>query len=211
MLRTQFKDQAELDIYITEQKDRKIKGYLTKSEREQLERMIKNSNEFIKKETNLIHKTFFPIVEDINELRKPCQEVTENNDEIKMIIKRLKDTLENRGGVGISANQIGYNKRISILKVPIFKDKKMEFIEYTIINAQIDEKAKLVKINDESCLSFPKIYVDTQRYVYCVITYMNEKMELQTKPLQDLESLIAQHEIDHQNGLTIFQRRVIAR
>lgn len=211
MLRTQFKNQLELDIYLTEQKERKIKGYLTHSERDTLEKMIKNPNEYIKKETNLIHKSFFPIIEDINELRKPCQEVIEMNDETEMIIKRLKETLKNREGVGISANQIGYSKKISILKVPIFKDKKMEFKEYTIINARIIEKAKIVRIKNEGCLSFPKIYVDTARYVYCIVEYMNEKMKLQTNALQDLESVIYQHEQAHQDGKTIFDFKWSAR
>jgi len=36
---------------------------------------------------------------------------------------------------------------------------------------------------------------------------LNEKMELQTRILQDMKGICVQHEIDHQNGLTIFDKK----
>jgi len=205
MLKTQFKDQGDFVIYRAEQKLRMEKGYLTRSEREIVKSMLEENYKptFIKEE-----KSKLPIVTNILELRKPCQKVTKE-DNIKEIIQKLKDTLESNGGLGLTANQIGINKRISYVKIPKFtnKNKEIQYNECVLINAKIIEKQTPLKVKDEGCLSFSGVYVDTIRYVFCTIESLNEKLELQTNLYQDLEALAIQHEIDHQNGVTIFDRK----
>ena len=155
-----------------------------------------------------IKKNIRPIVTNIKELHKPCEEVTKE-DNIKDIIQCLKDTLESKKGWGISANQIGIQKKISYIKVPKFidKNKQMQYNEYVLINAKIIEKDRPSKVNNESCLSFPGIGVITKRYVFCTVEYLNEKMESQTRVLQDLEALVVQHEVDHQLSIVLFDRK----
>jgi peptide deformylase len=202
MIKTEFKDKLEFDMYLTEQKVRQERGYLTRTERESLKQMLdKNYKPNFIKEL----KPKLPIVTNINELNKPCQEVTKE-DNIKEIIQKLKDALDSIGGLGISANQIGIQKRISYIRIPKYNptNKKMEFTESIIINAKIIEKNRPTKVNNESCLSFPGIGVTTKRYVFITIEYLNEKMELQTAMSQDLESFVLQHEYSHQQGRTIF-------
>jgi len=153
-----------------------------------------------------------PIITNIKELRKPCLEVTKEDD-IKSIVQDLKDTLESKKCVGLTANQIGFNKKISYIKIPktIDKNKQVQYGEYVLINAKIIEKERLIKVKGESCMSFPGIDVITRRYVFCIVQYYNEKMELQTGTFQDLESICVQHECDHQTGITIFQRKWVAK
>ncbi len=146
-----------------------------------------------------------PIITNISELRRPCLEVTKE-DNIKEIIQDLKDTLESKKGLGITANQIGISKQISYIKVPKnfdTKNKQWIYSEYILINAKILEKERPIKIQNESCLSFPGLKVTTKRYVFIVVEYQNEKLDTQTAMFQDLESLVVQHEISHQQGKTI--------
>ncbi len=146
-----------------------------------------------------------PIITNINELRQLCQEVT-NNDNIKELIQDLKDTLATKKGVGLTANQIGINKKISYIKLPkgISKDKKIDYNEYILINAKIVEKNRPVQVRGESCLSFPGVSVITRRYVFITVTYLDENLKERTGLFQDLEALVVQHEIAHQEGKTIF-------
>jgi len=146
-----------------------------------------------------------PIVTNINELRKPC-ELIKKEDNIKEIIQDLKDTLEVKKCIGLTANQIGINKKISYIKIPKFidKDKKIQYNEYIIINAKIIEKDRPVRINNESCVSFPGINVITRRYVYITLEYLDENLLPQASAFQDLESLVIQHEVAHQESKTIF-------
>jgi len=150
-----------------------------------------------------------PIVTLITELKKPCLEV-EEDENIKSLIQDLKDTLNSVKGWGISANQIGVNKRVSYIKVPKFMDpktKEIKYSEYILINAKIIEKDKPVKIENEGCLSFPGVYVHTRRYIFITVVFENEKRQVQTGTMQDYEALATQHEIDHQNGIVIFNRK----
>ena len=150
------------------------------------------------------------IITNINELRHPCQEVTKD-DNIKEIIQDLKDTLNtfSRKAIGLTANQIGINKKISYIKIPksIDKNKEIKYNEYILINAKIIEKDKPIQTKNESCLSFPGIGIITRRYIFVTVEYLNEDMKLHTGLMQDLEAICVQHEIDHQNGITIFDRK----
>jgi peptide deformylase len=149
-----------------------------------------------------------PIITNINELRQLCQEVT-NNDNIKELIQDLKDTLATKKGVGLTANQIGINKKISYIKLPkgISKDKKIDYNEYILINAKIVEKDRPIQVRGESCLSFPGVSVITRRYVFITVTYLDENLRERTGLFQDLEALVVQHEIDHQSGIVLFDRK----
>ena len=206
MLKTQFKDKVKFDIYIAEQKVRMEKGYLTRSERDSLKKMLdKNYKPIFIKEEKPKGKS---IVTNIRELRKPCLPV-EKGEDISQIIKDLKETLNRTGGLGLTANQIGYNKRISYIRTPYYnpKKKKVDFKEYLLINTKIIEKDRPTKIMNETCLSFPKIEVITKRYVFITIENYNENLEVNILPLQDTDALVVQHEVDHQNGITIFNRK----
>jgi peptide deformylase len=155
-----------------------------------------------------IKKDIRPIVANLTELRKPCLPV-EKGENVKDIIQALKDTLEVKKGWGLSANQIGINKRISYIKIPKFvdKNKQIQYNEFVLINAKIIEHDRPIKVMDEGCLSFPGIRVHTRRYVFITIEYLNEKMEPQAMSYQDMESICIQHEVDHTLGITIFDRK----
>jgi len=206
MIRKTFESKSEVDTYLSEQKIRMEKGYLTVSERTELKSLLEKPESLIVPKQKDITE-YKKIITNINALKVPCLEVRKDED-IKHIIKDLKDTLNCVSGLGLSAPQIGYNRQISYIKIPkITKDKKIEFNEYILINAKIIEKDRPIQVKNEGCLSFPGVSVDTLRYVFCTVEYLNEKMELQTGMMQDLESLAVQHEIDHQNSITIFDRK----
>jgi len=141
------------------------------------------------------------IVSSIVELKKPCEEVTKN-DEYKTIIKDLKDTLiSHPNGLGLSANQIAYNKKISYLRIP---KSKTEFDEYILINPKITDKLGKASSFKEGCLSFPGITVITSRYMIIAVEYYDEDFKKIIKVFEGLKAIVAQHEIGHLNGKTIF-------
>jgi len=144
------------------------------------------------------------IVTNIKELHKPCELVTQGED-IKSIIQDLKDTLEFKKCIGLTANQIGINKKISYIKIPTFvdKEKQVKYNEYVLINVKILEKEKPIQVKREACVSFPGLEITTKRYVYITAEYLNEEMRLITGVFQDLDAICIQHEYSHQQGRTI--------
>jgi len=210
MLKTRFDSVIEASVYITLQKIRQEKGYLTRSEREQLKKLIEKPESFVK-EPEVVRQ--LPIVTDIKELSKPCAPV-EAGEDISRIITELKETLNTSGGLGLSANQIGYNKQIAYIKIMKGynkETKKIEYNEIVLINPKILEHDRRIKVKGERCLSLPHVSVDTDRWVFITVQNCNEKLEPSVFCSQDMEAICIEHEIDHLNGKTILDRKHKAR
>ena len=147
-----------------------------------------------------------PIVSNINELHKPCA-LIEPKEDVAQIIIDLKDTLATKKGYALAANQIGINKCICYLKVPKNQDPKTKEIiyeEFVAINPIIIEKSRKILLKQEGCLSFPGVRIDTDRYVFCIVEYEDEKRQKHTVIAQDLISFVWQHECSHLKGRIIF-------
>ena len=149
------------------------------------------------------------IVTDITALRHPSI-LVEKNEDIKELIQDLKDTLATTTGYALAAPQIGINKQVCYIKIikNIDKEaKKIDYEEIVAINPRIIEKDRKIIFRREGCLSLLGLRIDTDRYVFCIVEYENEKRELQTSMPQDIISFIWQHEIDHLEGRTIIERK----
>lgn len=154
-----------------------------------------------------------PIISNIIELRKPTIPV-EKHENVSEVIQDLKDSLDTKKGYALAANQIGYNKSICYIKIPLrinTKTKQVDYQETIAINPKIVEKTNKIVLRQEGCLSFPGIRIDTDRFVFCTIEYENEKRETKTALVQDLTAFVWQHEIDHLRGLIIMNRKHKAR
>lgn len=146
------------------------------------------------------------IVKDENYLRQNSKEVKEGED-ISGIKELLEANIHYHGGYGISAIQIGIPKQVCLINVkePIY-----------LVNPVIKEKQGSVEYK-ESCLSFPNQTVNTSRSESVLVETKNFGGQLFFEPNEPdydmddkglLESIVTQHEIDHLNGITIFDREV---
>jgi peptide deformylase len=109
----------------------------------------------------------------------------------------------------LSAPQIGIKKCVCFISIPsINKEKNLiEYHEKVLINPVIIEKSTPIQVKGEGCCSFPGIRVDTDRYVYCTVEFLDEDLKSQVGSVQDLESFAIQHEVDHLLGTLIFDRK----
>lgn len=98
-------------------------------------------------------------------------------------------------GLGIAAVQISVLKRMIIITV----NGKL----VTVINPVITKTGKDKKISREGCLSFPNKFVKKQRWYRVTV----EGISIDRQPLKlnlySTSSFVAQHEIDHLNGIHI--------
>ena len=103
-------------------------------------------------------------------------------------------------GVGLAAPQIGVHKRVCVVHV----DKPLIFI-----NPKIEE-ADGEFVYAEGCLSYPNQLVKTNRFKEISVSAENldQPMVFQagSNPRLTLECVAVQHEIDHLDGITIFDR-----
>jgi peptide deformylase len=155
------------------------------------------------------------LIQDPSKLKTKIEPTPFTQQEIDEISVTLLQELKKHGGIGLSANQIGINKRACVINV------KEPLV---LINPRVAEVSEESVVYVEQCLSMPKTMrkpVQTVRFktitVECdnlgtVIFSPDSKEEWKTSEefYNDegmLECVVAQHEIDHLEGRLITDRR----
>ena len=152
------------------------------------------------------------IVTDTIKLKKVVTDLPKNKSEEEVLSAALFTALEKEKGFGLSANQIGVDKRMCIINI---KEPMV------LVNPKIVKRSEEAVQYIESCLSLPKtmrkpkntvrsisITVDTDN-LGTVEFGPDEKDKIGTEGhnyFADeglLECVVAQHEIDHLDGILI--------
>ena len=141
------------------------------------------------------------IIKDKIKLQEKCSPVSVKEGE-EIGVRLLHELRESENGIGLAANQIGINKRVCVVNV------KEPLV---LINPKIVEKSKEQFIFPEGCLSFPDSKIKTQRHQDIIVEADNHKGKLSfsanSKDINDaFECVCVQHEIDHLDGITMFDR-----
>ena len=141
------------------------------------------------------------IIKDKIKLQEKCSTVSIKEGE-EIGVRLLHKLRESKNGIGLAANQIGINKRVCVINV------KEPLV---LINPKIVEKSKEQFIFPEGCLSFPDSKIKTTRYQDIVVEADNHEGRLSfsanSQNINDaFECVCVQHEIDHLDGITMFDR-----
>ena len=141
------------------------------------------------------------------------------DDGLKIAKELLEILSERKDGIGLAANQIGYDAAVAVVNV-----REPLILINPVIKEQWDEIDYY-----EGCLSFPKKGVHTKRYKNIIIHTEQEESDWyfsgaetssegkgtweeegrkQDQELRILESVCVQHEIDHLNGISCIDKAV---
>ena len=139
---------------------------------------------------------------------------------LKIAEELLNILSERKDGIGLAANQVGYDAAVAVVNVrePLI-----------LINPVIKEKWEEIDYY-EGCLSWPKKGVNTKRYKNIVIhteqeecdwyfsgaenpsdgkgSWEDDSNHKKDEELRILESVCVQHEIDHLNGISCIDKAV---
>lgn len=88
-------------------------------------------------------------------LTKVCRPVTEFNDRLHVLLDDLADTLEDSGGVGLAAPQVGVLRRVCVVLDE--EDQLIELVNPEIIRTEGEQTGL------EGCLSVPGKYGEVTR------------------------------------------------
>ena len=154
------------------------------------------------------------IIQEINKLNKPCEEVSTIKEGEEIAAKLLDELSKSENGIGLAANQIGINKRVCVVNVPTGNNTD----PVILINPVIIEKSKEMFGFVEGCLSFPDKSVKTMRHKSLKVKSLNFEGTMYfeaTPPVNNpkdlsnaFETACVQHEIDHLDGITMFEREL---
>ncbi|HON58252.1 MAG TPA: peptide deformylase [Smithella sp.] len=146
--------------------------------------------------------------DDIPVLRKKSTEVKVPYDkETIEIIKTLVESfLERDDAVGLSAPQIGINRRVIVFRNKGFdqEPKKRNKNDFEVlVNPRITQSRGELVTMAEGCLSCPDIQVDVARFPEIKVRAFDATQEKVNKRYLDFVARIIQHEIDHLDGKLI--------
>ena len=126
-------------------------------------------------------------------LTKVCRPVTEFNDRLHELLDDMADTLEEAGGVGLAAPQVGILRRVCIVE-----DEQGEIIE--LINPEII-KTEGEQTGLEGCLSVPGEFGLVKRPMHVKVRAQNRFGEWFEVEGDGLTARCFCHEIDHLEGI----------
>lgn len=115
---------------------------------------------------------------------------------VSELVKDMFELMRSKDGVGLAAPQVGIPERLIIIEYGS--------ISTAIINpAIIKRPGKIVTSINEGCLSYPSKKVNRKRHKRVIVTGFGVDWKPVKFDFRGFAAFIAQHEIDHLNGITI--------
>ena len=150
-------------------------------------------------------------------LRKKGAKIDSITPEIKKLIADMLETMRERHGVGLAAQQVGRALQLTVVDVREVQDRPStlelggkpadvnEIMPLVLINPDIKPSGEPVA-SGEGCLSFPEIYAEISRPGLVDVKALNEKLKPVEFRAGGLLSRAIQHEVDHLNGILFIDR-----
>jgi peptide deformylase len=125
-------------------------------------------------------------------------------EEKKEYLQTLIATAKANGGIGLAANQIGWNNRVAV----VFKTLAgaIKIGEPVILVNPIVLKTGKKILSTEGCLSLPGKSFTVDRYDTILVKYLDHNDKQQVKEFKGLLAKAVQHELDHLAGILIINK-----
>lgn len=136
-------------------------------------------------------------------LRTVTEPVQSFDEQLKALIQDLWDTMYEAQGVGLAANQIGRRERVCVLHPR--REGEEEHPPLVLVNPVILSGSGEIRW-EEGCLSIPGFSAEVVRYHTVEIEACTPEGERREYRLSGFPAVVAQHEIDHLEGILFVDR-----
>lgn len=134
-------------------------------------------------------------------LRKKTKKVTKIDDKFIELVGSMFNTMHRATGIGLAAPQIGSELAVTVIDISRTEDKKKIKTEpITLINPVIKDHHGEITL-EEGCLSIPYVRADVTRPETIYVEYQDLDLNKHYVELKGFLARVAQHEIDHLNGV----------
>jgi peptide deformylase len=124
--------------------------------------------------------------------------VTDIDGKVVRIVEEMFDTLyDSDSGIGLAAPQVGIQRQIFVWDMD---DEPMVILNPTIVESDGEW------VYDEGCLSIPGLYVEMTRPKTVLMKGIDMNGNEISLEADELEARLFQHELDHLNGVLMFDR-----
>ncbi len=134
-------------------------------------------------------------------LRKKTKKVTKIDDKFIELVGSMFNTMHKASGIGLAAPQIGSDMALTVIDISRTEEKKKLKTEpLTLINPVIKDFHGEITL-EEGCLSIPYVRGDVTRPETIYVEYQDLDLNKHYIELKGFIARVAQHEIDHLNGV----------
>ncbi len=135
-------------------------------------------------------------------LRNPAGPVAEVDEEVRILVERMLGIMGSAHGVGLAAPQIGVARRVLVYRA------RDEDEAHVLINPELVERSEEVEVGTEGCLSLlgGELQVPVERHLRIRVTGQDAGGDPVELDAEGFEARVIQHEIDHLDGVLIFDR-----
>ena len=134
-------------------------------------------------------------------LREKCEKVSIFDDELRILLDNMLETMYVDKGCGLAAPQVGITKRIIVVDPNPSDDDLSARQPMHLINPEIVWHSEETVLFKEGCLSLPEQRADVERYERVRVHYIDYNGNEQEILADDILAIILQHEIDHLDGI----------
>lgn len=136
------------------------------------------------------------------ELKTPTERITTFNGELEKIVKNMIETMYSAPGIGLAANQVGVNLRLTTIDLSVGEDPSQLIVlcNPEIITSEGEQKC------EEGCLSIPDFTDSVVRPAKLTVVGQDIHGEELKIEGTDLMARCLSHEIDHLNGILFIDR-----
>jgi peptide deformylase len=114
--------------------------------------------------------------------------------DLGLIEKSMIEIMNSSNGIGISANQVGFDRRVIVIK-----PKGQE--PFALFNPKIISTSNIDTQDQEGCLSFPDLYLPVKRFDSVVVEFIDKNKKSCKIEFKGYDAKCVQHEIDHLDGI----------
>jgi peptide deformylase len=127
-------------------------------------------------------------------LRTRAVTVESVDDELRLLLDDLFETMYEAPGIGLAATQVDVHKRVLVADVSADKSEPL-----ALINPLILERDG-VTVTEEGCLSVPGYYEEVERAGHIRVRFLDRDGEEVEMDADGLLAVCIQHEMDHLDG-----------
>ena len=120
----------------------------------------------------------------------------------KAISEEMIELMVQEGGIGLSANQVGLDARIFVMKPHLLEDKS----PLVIINPHLASVTVNYENLPEGCLSHPDLFLSVKRPRGIIANYLDITGKECKIELYDIDARCFLHEYDHLQGIEFTDR-----
>ena len=134
-------------------------------------------------------------------LRMRANEVESFDDDLRRLVERMTELMQDANGVGLAGTQVGTLRRVFVFQ-PEGEDEGPR----AVVNPALTKTSEVTISETEGCLSMQGVSIPVERPAKVTIEGKDENGEDVEFELEERDARVVQHELDHLDGILILDR-----